>query len=83
MNLFVSLIIVRISFTRSKSIGNRIDVVTGEGTSKTPPMQANQSEAQAEYVLETSSTPEELRRRRTTSSEPPINANDQDLKNTI
>ncbi|XP_047250340.1 uncharacterized protein LOC124886381 isoform X2 [Capsicum annuum] len=69
--------------TMSKSIGKQIDVAAREGTSKTPPIQANQSEAQAEYVLETSSTPEELRRRRTAPSETPINATDQDLRNAV
>ena len=64
---------------RSKNTGKRKDVAAGEGTSKSPPRQANQNEAQAEFASQTSSTPpspEELRRRRTASSESPINATD-------
>ncbi|PHT26579.1 AP-1 complex subunit gamma-2 [Capsicum baccatum] len=71
---------------RSKNTTKQKDVVAGEGTSKSPPRKANQSEAQADFVSQTSSTsssPEELRKRRTASSEPPINATDQDLRNAV
>ena len=62
-----------ISVTRSKNIGKQVDVATGEGTSKSPTIPANQSEAPAKHASETSSSPEEIKGRRTISPEPPIN----------
>ena len=69
--------------TRSKNTGKQVDVAAGEGTSKSPTIPANQSEAPAEHASETSSTPEEIRGRRTISAEPPINVVDQDLRNAV
>ena len=66
--------------TRSKNTGKQVDMATGEGTSKSPTIPANQSEAPAEHASETSSTPEKIRGRRTISPEPPINAADQVLE---
>lgn len=56
--------------TRSTNTGKRVDVANKEGTSKSLPRQSNQSDAQAEFVSQTYSTPpsqEELRCRRSTS----------------
>ena len=69
--------------TRSKNTGKQVDVAAGEGTSKSPTIPANQSEAPAEHASETSSSPEEIRGRRTISAEPPINVVDQDLRNAV
>ena len=69
--------------TRSKNIGEQVDMAVEEGTSKSPTIPANQSEAPAEHASETSSTPEEIRGRRTISPEPPINVVDQDLRNAV
>ena len=60
-------------------------MATGEGTIKSPPRQANQSEAQDEFASLTSSTPpspEELRRRGV-HPKSPINDTEQDLRNTV
>ena len=69
--------------TRSKNIVKQVDVAAGEGTSKSPTIPANQSEDTVEHASETSSTPKEIRGRRTISPEPPINVLDQNLKNTV
>ena len=69
--------------TRSKNTGKQVDVAAGEGTSKSPTIPANPSEAPAEHASETSFIPEEIRRRRTISPEPPINVVDQDLINAV
>ena len=58
-------------------------MAAGEETSKSPTIPANQSEAPVEHASKTSSTPEEIRGRRTISPEPPINASDQDLRNAV
>ena len=71
------------SVTRSKNTGKQVDVAAGVGTSKSPTIPANQSEAPAEHASQTSSTPKEIRGRRTISPEPPINATDQDLRNAV
>ena len=72
----MSLIIVMMPVTRSKNTGKQVDVAAGEGTSKSPTIPANQSEAPAEHASKNSSTPEEIRGRRTISLEPPINVAD-------
>ena len=36
--------------TRSKNTGKQVDVAAGEGTSKSPTIPANQSEAPAEHA---------------------------------
>ena len=69
--------------TRNKNTGKQVDVTAGEGTSKSPTIRANQSKAPAEHASETSSTPKEIRGRRTISPEPPINTADQDLRNAV
>ncbi|PHT73836.1 hypothetical protein T459_21113 [Capsicum annuum] len=69
--------------TRSKNTGKQVDVAAGEGTSKSPTIPANQSEALAEHASETSPSPEEIRGRRTIAPEPSINAVDQDLRNAV
>ncbi|PHU15994.1 hypothetical protein BC332_17199 [Capsicum chinense] len=66
-----------------KNTDKQVDVAAGEGTSKSPTIPANQSEAPAEYASETSSTPEEIRGRRTISPEPLINVVDQDHRNAV
>lgn len=61
-------------------------MAAGEGTIKSPPRQVNQSEDQAEFVSQTSSTPPSLKEpkgRRIESSEPPINAIEQYLRNKV
>ena len=72
-----------IPVTRSKNTGKQVDMAAGGGTSKSPTIPANQSEAPAEHVSETSSTLEEIKGSRTISPEPPINAADQDLRNAV
>ena len=70
----------------SKNTGKRVDVAAREGTSKSQHRQTNESEAQVEFGSQTSSIPlslKKLRRGRTTSSEPPINVTDQDLRNVV
>ncbi|KAF3613055.1 hypothetical protein FXO38_36463 [Capsicum annuum] len=74
---------VMMPVTSSKNTSKQVDMATGEGTSKSPTILANQSEAPAEHVLETSSTPKEIRVRRTISPKPLINAADQDLRNAV
>ncbi|XP_047260998.1 uncharacterized protein LOC124894333, partial [Capsicum annuum] len=69
--------------TGSKNTGERVDVAAGEGTSKSPPIQVNQSEAQVERVFEMSSTPDRIRARRTTFTEPLVNAADQDMRDAV
>ena len=69
--------------TKRKNIGKQVDMAVGEGTSKSPTIPANQSEAPAEHASETSSTLEEIRGRKTISLEPPINSADQDLRNAV
>ena len=71
---------------KSKSKKSKqVDMAAGEGTSKSPPRYADQSEAQDEFASRTSSTPpspEELRRRGV-PPESPINATEQDLRNAV
>ena len=69
--------------TRSKNTRKQVDVAAEEGTSKSPTIPANQSEAPAEHASETSSSSKEIRGRRTISADPPINDVDQDLRNTV
>ncbi|PHT40055.1 hypothetical protein CQW23_18909 [Capsicum baccatum] len=75
--------LVMMPVTRSKNTGKQVDVAAGEGTSKSPTIPANQSEAPAEHASETSPNPEEIRGRGTISPEPPINVVDQDLRNAV
>ncbi|PHT32968.1 Omega-6 fatty acid desaturase, endoplasmic reticulum [Capsicum baccatum] len=58
---------------RRKNKWKRVDIVAGEGTSKSPPAQAEQSESQAEHISGASSPPEG----------PSINAVDRDLRDAV
>ena len=74
---------VMMPVTKRKNTSKQVDVAAGEGTSNSPTILANQSEAPAEHASETFSSPEEIRGRRTISPEPPINVVDQDLRNAV
>ncbi|WMV42374.1 hypothetical protein MTR67_035759 [Solanum verrucosum] len=69
----------------SKSTGKRVDVAAQEGTSQPPPNQGVQSEAQDESLSQTSPMPPSPKylRRETAPQEPPVNAIEKDLKNTV
>ena len=70
---------------RGRGRGKKIDMAAGEGTSKSPPKQANQGEAENEFASQTSSTlplSEESRGREVPAG-PPINTTDQDLKSAV
>ncbi|PHT26700.1 Phytochrome B [Capsicum baccatum] len=59
--------------TRRKNKWKRVDTVAGEGTSKSPPAQVEQSESQAEHISDASSPPKG----------PSINAVDRDLRDAV
>ena len=70
---------------RNKGKSKKLDRIAGEGTSKSPPKQANQGEAENEFASQTSSTlplSEESRGREVPAG-PPINTTDHDLKNAV
>ena len=70
---------------RGRGKGKQVDILVGEGTSRSPPDQPSQDGADAEFASRASSTfpaPEEPRRREE-PAEAPVNATEQDLRNAV